>query len=367
MENVVYLLGAGFSAPLGLPVMDNFLEKSKDMYFETPDKFKHFLKVFDTIKEMSISKNYFSTDLFNIEEILSILEMKTSLGENGSSRFFIKYIIDVINHFTPSIVPHKNPLIGNWNEHIFGDKPIANYYGYFVSSLLNAQTTRRIVEDNYGNKSPIYKLSKDSNHQAKYSVITLNYDLVIENYCNFLNQNLEFCNDIKFIKPYNNFNVESSKFPVIAKLHGSIDTGKIIPPTWNKLLNKREIKDAWKAAHKLLIKANHIRIIGYSLPTTDSYVRYLFKSAIIYSLHLKNIDVICLDHNGEIKKRYDEFIQFKNYRFIPEDTLNYLKQNFELNESFERPDSKTMKGSFNRLEQAHNSFMTSYILLHQSN
>ena len=29
MEKVVYLLGAGFSAPLGIPVMGNFLTRSK--------------------------------------------------------------------------------------------------------------------------------------------------------------------------------------------------------------------------------------------------------------------------------------------------------------------------------------------------
>jgi hypothetical protein len=31
VEKVVYLLGAGFSAPLGLPVMSNFLIKAKQV------------------------------------------------------------------------------------------------------------------------------------------------------------------------------------------------------------------------------------------------------------------------------------------------------------------------------------------------
>jgi len=34
MDKVVYFLGAGFSAPLGLPVTSNFIVKSKDMYAE---------------------------------------------------------------------------------------------------------------------------------------------------------------------------------------------------------------------------------------------------------------------------------------------------------------------------------------------
>jgi hypothetical protein len=33
MKNVVYVLGAGFSAYAGLPVMSNFIEKAKDIYF----------------------------------------------------------------------------------------------------------------------------------------------------------------------------------------------------------------------------------------------------------------------------------------------------------------------------------------------
>ena len=35
----VYIVGAGFSAPLGLPVMSNFLMKSKDMYPLDPERF----------------------------------------------------------------------------------------------------------------------------------------------------------------------------------------------------------------------------------------------------------------------------------------------------------------------------------------
>ena len=66
-------LGAGFSAPLGLPVMSNFLVKSKDMYFGDPVTYRQFDTVFKTIEELSIIKNYFKADLFNIEEILSIV------------------------------------------------------------------------------------------------------------------------------------------------------------------------------------------------------------------------------------------------------------------------------------------------------
>ncbi len=48
MDKVVYFLGAGFSAPLGLPVMRDFLIKSKDMYFENPDRYKHLAIIYLT-------------------------------------------------------------------------------------------------------------------------------------------------------------------------------------------------------------------------------------------------------------------------------------------------------------------------------
>lgn len=110
MNRVVYFLGAGFSASLGLPVMSDFLMRSKDMYALDPDRYEHFQDVFKTIERLSISKNYYETDLFNIEEILSILEMRELLGEEEVRSLFIKYIIDVIEHYTPSIRKDEEPL-----------------------------------------------------------------------------------------------------------------------------------------------------------------------------------------------------------------------------------------------------------------
>ena len=114
-----------------------------------------------------------------------------------------------------------------------------------------------------------------------------------------------------------------SKRPILAKLHGSVDTGDIVPPTWSKVVDSR-IREAWRAAFDLVQGANHIRFIGYSLPLADSYVKYLLKSAIVDAPHLKTIDVICHDSTGDVKRRYDEFIRFPNYQFLNGTTQAYL-------------------------------------------
>src|SRR4051812_9097662 len=109
MEKVVYLLGAGFSAPLGLPLMSNFLVRSKDAFAADPDKYAHFQEVFKTIDGMHVCKSYFDADLWNIEEVLSILEMREGLAASSVARSFTKYIIDVIQHYTPR--PQPPPVV----------------------------------------------------------------------------------------------------------------------------------------------------------------------------------------------------------------------------------------------------------------
>ena len=89
METITYILGAGFSAPIGLPVTNNFLIKSKDLYFTDHNKYDYFKSVFNTIEELSVCKNYFNADLFNIEEILSILEMGSFLDGKKMKKDFI--------------------------------------------------------------------------------------------------------------------------------------------------------------------------------------------------------------------------------------------------------------------------------------
>lgn len=354
MEKVVYLLGAGFSAPLGLPVMSNFYMKSKDMFISDDKRYAHFAKVFDTIKEMSVIKNYFSTDLFNIEEILSILEMRDYLEGKNNSDEFKKYISDVIEYHTPKIQKHNGEQPGNWYDFVFGSNNDINLYGYFIANLAGINI---MINTNFGREFHLYKLDSPS---TTYSIITLNYDLIIENILNYLHENYYCTFDIWPTYGINNDKEYSFDKLNYAKLHGTLGPDSIIvPPTWNKG-NNIKLLSSWKLARKLLEEANHIRIIGYSLPVSDAYIKYLLKSSILDSFHLKSIDVLNLDPSGEIKKRYDDFIEFSYYRFINCDVLKYLEFNLKKHKDNIINNgriSSLRKLEFNLLEQAHRDFM----------
>jgi hypothetical protein len=351
MEKVVYLLGAGFSTPLGLPVMDNFLVKSKDVYFENPQKYRHFLKVFETITGMSVSKNYYETDLFNIEEILSILEMRGLLGATRPRKNFIQLICDVIDHYTPRMEPEQD-IPANWDETIFSRSPW-KYYAYFVCSLQNLVIELQAI-DVGGRVKDFYKCRANRDQPTQYSVITLNYDVVLEKICGIINSHYGGDNRISFRRSYDEREEINPTGSFLAKLHGSIDTKDMVPPTWNKNFKVGAILNAWRLAYKLLTEANHIRVLGYSLRTADAYVKYLLKAAVMDAPHLKSIDVICLDPSAEARKRYDDFIKFPNYKFITANVLDYLLGIYKAR-NFSRENRKLI---FDRLERAHRGFLT---------
>lgn len=345
MDKVVYILGAGFSAPLGLPIMSNFLVKAKDVYFSDPQRYFLFQSVFETINKLSIVKNYFSSDMFNIEEILSILEMQKRLGNVEVAKEFSEFISSVIRYYTPPLTRQANEgWPSNWYDVLFGhshDDPWLRY-GYFVTSLFGLEGDL---------KSNTLNVSFSERKKADYAIITLNYDLVLESVCDFMNQNLKVQHTISFRRDL--YQQDNDGRVPLAKLHGSVDTGNIVPPTWNKYLNDN-IAEAWNLAYKSITEANHIRIIGYSLPTSDAYIKYLLKSAVADSKHLKRIDVICRDPDGSVKERYDEFVDFNYYQFFNRDVLDYLEFNKNL---IQRIGKRGGVVQMTELELAHERFI----------
>ena len=340
MEKVVYWLGAGFSAPLEIPVMSNFLTKSKDQFAQEPEVFAHFESVFKRVDRLAKTKNFYATNLFNIEEILSLLEMNALLetDQEAFRKLFVTYIEDVINRYTPPLRVSTNGQ-GNWYAH-FASSPLETRYVAFVAALLGVKL--RISQDGKQISSDV-----SESEDFSYGVVTVNYDLVLERAAAGLKD--VFGSPRSFATS----RAALGDYTVpLAKLHGSVGNGDIIAPTWNKALRKN-MEESWILAHKILSEANHIRIIGYSLPKSDSYVRYLLMSAALESENLKSIDVICLDPDGSVKENYDEFIEFPSYNFVHAPVEDYLAENWD-HKLVEKPPQYTYRSvRFSRLEEAH--------------
>ena len=303
VEKVVYIIGAGFSAPLGLPVVRNFIERSKDLYLSDQGRYRDFYNVFQQIQKLSNVKNYYSADLFDIEEVLSILDLNAFISGTGLKKEFEEYVKTVISDTTPQFVPQNRNLLSTGRE-VFKDERL-NKYAFFVLSLFNVVPRYSIPDA----KRIIPNVIR-TNVEASYDVISLNYDEILEKLSGHFLYNDR---PMQFRMPGESI-PEGHPIPLLAKLHGSV-TSEIVPPTWRKG-SKDSIVKAWEAAVHALRSAHHIRILGYSLPVADAYVRYLLKAAAAESEYLKRIDVICLDNkSGDVERRYRDSVTFNNFRF----------------------------------------------------
>ena len=354
MDRVAYVLGAGFSAPLGLPLMRNFISLSKDLYFRDLERYSHFLPIFDAIDRLSKIKNYYSADLLNIEEILSILEMVEFVGGRSLSQDFTKYIADVVDSFTPAIPDHEYPFSSNWDESLFGIHNKNSAYCYFVSNLMGL-TFERTATPNIHNpkgKSP-FGCKVADNPSFRYSVISLNYDQVLENSAGYIGRRFSAEECVQFNQSaYDPNSTDCQLF----KLHGCTNAGNIVPPTWAKGTHT-EIAPIWSAASQAIRDANHIRFIGYSLPESDSYFKYFLKAAMSETKHLKSIDVLCLDPDGAAKSRFNEFVEYSGYRFCSRDVLSYfseIRENTKTLGVMRKAEPLEMLG----LEEAHDNFFS---------
>jgi len=349
--------------------MSDFIEKSKDMVDDKnldECKRKRIKDVLDEIDKMYKIAHFYSMDVDNIEDVLSILEMNEhiGIGKPGFKEIYTDYIKDVIEYYTPPLLKPEKPVFNDkllddqywqhWYSHLFGYMPntpsrcqeLKTGLGFLVASIHNLRFQKEQPESEI-------QFNRISDFQTHYSIITLNYDRLLENVCDFISYYYGTNGSVNFAT--DTCNTES---PILAKLHGSIGVNAtIIPPTWNKsITTESKIQNTWKLAYKALVEANYIRIIGYSFPATDTYVKYLLSSAVMKAFHLKKIDIICEDLDGAVEQKYDNFINFRYKRFKNRDVRDYLRGNYSACCNFGTDGIGSKEIKMNGLEEAHEAF-----------
>jgi hypothetical protein len=85
----VFILGAGFSAGAGAPVIRDFLDVSRELFDDPdsgldPEERQLFEKVFDFKKKVARAREKFEIDLDNIEELFGLVEMSHRLSPDAA-------------------------------------------------------------------------------------------------------------------------------------------------------------------------------------------------------------------------------------------------------------------------------------------
>jgi len=324
--NVLYILGAGFSAPLGLPVISNFLFMARDMMELEPKRYQYFRSVLDQARSLSTAKNYLSADLFNIEHVLSIIEMRSHTRNEKLPKEFIRFLADVVEYYTPnepmsSLGPIALPQNRNDLCAVSAiDHPLWSAYISFLACAFCLEVWNTETDGKGKSAQAIYP---DSHY--KYGFLSLNYDEVLEKSLSFIQKwpGMDHCPPYYISSGRSGSYLKDVNKVSLAKLHGTVTKRRIVAPTWNKT-HDTGTRKVWALAEEQLKRATFIRFLGYSLPESDSYFQYLLAAALTDNEALRGIDVVCLDPDGAVRSRYERIISFRPLNFVSANLTEYL-------------------------------------------
>ncbi len=332
----VYVLGAGFSADAGAPLMNDFFSRARNLRDDPSSGLaKHERDIFDRVIEYRFALDKalakVLVDLDNIEQLFGFLEMELRLspGANVQLRTDITYLIARTLELTSTSqmsINHNTLLSGSPNatryQHRFNRGNQYAFFGGFASGLWNPAKHRDGV-------------SVDS-------VVSFNYDLILEREMAALGVRPVY--DCTGAAYYVDFPGTALQLRLL-KMHGSANwfhcekccvlwaftpekakqselPGQlcpscrqlglkciIVPPTWNKGIEANFILPVWKQVLQELTSAGRIFIIGYSFPESDQFFKYLLGLALSKNAALTEIHVV--SNTDRIRERFEA--QFHPY------------------------------------------------------
>jgi NAD-dependent SIR2 family protein deacetylase len=91
----------------------------------------------------------------------------------------------------------------------------------------------------------------------------------------------------------------------------------IVPPTWAKGGQSEVLRPVWARALQALREAGRIFVIGYSMPSTDEFFRYMLALALTTNEHLDK--VIIVNPSNEAQATFAKLFQsqFSSRKLIP--------------------------------------------------
>ena len=308
VKNTVYVLGAGFSKEAGFPLSTDFTEDKEFDYLK--EKLEDEPKLISKLEKIRSYVRYRIHNNFCSPSIESILNHVTTA----------QYL------FMESITEKRKPYSA--------EKILDNLLWYITKNL------KEKTLDNNGKMLKEYEIFLKKICKKDDTIITFNYDLVIENV-------------LKLLKKEYHYGVDESNSKnsrLILKLHGSLnwiyckkcgpvnrhdqlitfesEPGEIcplcksdkirpilVPPMMAKDKHYNDkyfgpiVRETWALAREMLSEATRIIFIGFSMADEDHFAQGLFKLSQGMNTN-KNIKFIVINPSSDInlKSRYEKVI-----------------------------------------------------------
>lgn len=306
VDHNVYIIGAGYSAAAGLPLLTNFLEKMRCYRITLKDCDKFAIAIDDVLtyrRDCASASDKIKLDLDNIETLLSLAAASPEVDIKKTIALAIGATINFYQKKYKQSVLLKAPL--DTANHT-GESLRRDFYQY-SAAIMSGEEGGLAQRDRMAN-----------------TIISFNYDTMIEDA--LAARGLCFTYGFDSLPPDSHCIMQGDSLPERAchllKLHGSINwseegshevsdvekkylyssfddliensldgTPLIIPPWWKKdpvsIFN-----GIWGKAIERLRTATRIIFIGYSCPPTDQYVKYLLAAGLQNNISLLSVHVV---------------------------------------------------------------------------
>jgi NAD-dependent SIR2 family protein deacetylase len=378
----VFILGAGFSRDAGAPLIHDFLDVSRE-FFDDPNsgldewERSQFRAVFEFKKQIAQAREKVRIDLDNIEQLFGMVEMSHRLGSiSADTRDATVYLIAKTLQLAATQRNRGWIRFGLNREFPASSIPFAQ----FVEP--EAGGDRVYGVDMYRHFALLLAGKYDDPRKAEArsnTVITFNYDLVLDSALRAVgvpplyglsdskaeepetpddstsgvpvlklhgSTNWAICDECKKVKVLEGKVTESPAAFRTGRCH-SCQRGKmrllLVPPSWDKSEHSKPMRPVWRKAVDALKTATRICVIGYSMPETDAFFKFLLTLGLAENHHLYRfilVDKVRQDPLAELSPpeakraddvdvRYREMLEDifveRRFTFIPDGLFGFLR------------------------------------------
>lgn len=326
-DNTVVVLGAGASRAAGGPLMADFLDVAERLSKApgNPDV-ESFSMVFEAIAELQAVHSKAELDLLNVESVFAAFEMAALFAQPlgrlpaedvarlpNALRSVIARTLDMSIRFKFASKsgwappPGYGDMVGQIAKRYqrTGSFPTILTFNYdvaldFALYIAGFRVDYGLDDDGEGNFN-LFKLHGSLNWAlcpGCGEVVPLSMQEYFNRYSMFY---ATHPTDVQLDLP--------SRLEALQHCGNALPpTPVIVPPTWNKSAHYSQVRRVWQRAAKRLADAEHIFVLGYSLPVADHFFRHLYALGTIGPTRIKRFWVIDPDESGVVRSRFLELL-----------------------------------------------------------
>lgn len=328
LQNNVFILGAGASVDSGAPVMSNFLDLAEDVHKKTPrSELEDVLNAITQVRPLYARARL---DLENIENLFGLVDMAVQIGRFPGRQG--DEVLDLRNNLVSLIemTLHNSVRFSIRQTRI---QPHGSYVDFvdFLSEI--------------GAPKPVDFLEvmrgKRESFDFQSSLITFNYDLALDF---AIGRNVEYglsdvlaeglslfklhgslnwgfcerCNEpaVTPVESYrsgiprgaeSNFVIREFARPTCSGCGSAVTVfPSIVPPTWSKGGRQSVVQNVWRHAAEAISRADNVFVIGYSLPESDFFFRFLYSLSIAGDRRIRRFWVF--DPDPDVEARFRDLL-----------------------------------------------------------